>query len=75
MGCKSPFNLMQFLDRDIDLGVKRVWKWIWKWIKLLKYRSSINKILVFFFEKFVTLLVFFFIIKKRNKINNFQILN
>ncbi len=24
MGCKSPFNLMQFLDRDIDLGVKRV---------------------------------------------------
>jgi hypothetical protein len=73
MGCKSPFNLMQFLDRDIDLGVKRVWKWIWKWIKLLKCRSSINKILVFFFfEKFVTLLVFFSLLRKGIKSITFK---
>jgi hypothetical protein len=45
--CKFPFNLLEFLERDIDLEEElEKFGRILKGMKLLKCKSSINKLMV-----------------------------
>jgi hypothetical protein len=61
IGCKSPSNLIEFFERDIDLekSLKSL-KGNLKRMKLLKCKSSINKLLVILESIFVTLIITFF---------------
>ncbi len=51
--CKSPSNLLEFLERDIDLEEElEKFGRILKGMKLLKCKSSINKLMVIKFFSF-----------------------
>jgi hypothetical protein len=67
--CKSPSNLLKFLERDIDVEEElEKFEGNLKGMKLLKCKSSINKLMVIL-EFFSNIAYNVFIVKKRNKIN------
>jgi hypothetical protein len=53
IGCKSPYNLLEFLERDINLEEElKEFEGEFEKMKLLKCKSLINKLMVileFFF--------------------------
>jgi hypothetical protein len=60
IGCKSPSNLLEFLERDVNLEVElEEFEGELKWMKLLKCKISINKILFIVKNLFVTMFAFF----------------
>ncbi len=64
-GCKSPSNLVGFLEKDVDLEKElKSLKVNLKGMKLLKCKTSIIKILFSVEKLFVTMFVIFSLVRK-----------